>query len=84
MTTAARWPASSLPEKSHDFLPTAQGRIWFSQWLLATGTLPSRRLALSAAQWFRLWSIAPNNAATGGQTLALELQPDVHILQQRF
>ena len=36
-------------EERHGFLPTAQGRIWFSQWLLSTGTLPSRRFSLCAA-----------------------------------
>lgn len=38
----------------HDLRPTAHGRIWFSMWLLSTGTLPSRRFAVSAVQWFKL------------------------------
>ena len=32
----------------------AQGRIWFSQWLLSTGTAPSSWFRVSAFQWFRL------------------------------
>ena len=36
------------------FLPSAQGRIWFSMWLLSIGTAPSNRNRPSPAQWFRL------------------------------
>ena len=35
MTIAARWPANSLPQKSHAFLPIAQGLIWRSTKLLS-------------------------------------------------
>jgi hypothetical protein len=55
MTVAARWPASSLPAKSHALRPIAQGRIRFSRWLLwqlnsprsqCDGTLEGDHLAL--------------------------------------
>ena len=55
MTTAARGPASSLPANNQALLrPIAQGRIWFSMWLLSTCTMPSFRFAVSAAHAFRL------------------------------
>jgi len=48
MTIAARCPASSLPANNHPFLPTAQGRIWFSRWLFAH---PSDVVARDLNRW---------------------------------
>ena len=54
ITTAARSPASWLPRNNQFLRPSAQGLIWFSIWLLSTGTAPSVKKSESACQWFKL------------------------------
>ena len=36
------------------FRPSAQGRIWFSMWLLSIGTVPSSKNRDNPTHWFRL------------------------------
>jgi len=50
ITTAVRWPASSLHKNIQALRPIAQGLICRSRWLLSMGTSPSSRCCVSFAR----------------------------------